>query len=250
HLLHPRARVGDRGEVTAGALGTDRPPDAIEEVLQEDVRLERGAGLARHDEERAGHVDPALDRADLSRVGRVEDEELRIAGDATESRPENLRTEARAAHAEHQRVREPGAADLAGQIAERARAGALLAGDGEPPEPARLVGTGPQGRIPRPEALHLVAGAPLVELGAYRRLEAVRQPERRLAAHGDLRRTSSRTELPSATTTVSAVPRNRPVSMTPGIARIACSRAAGSSMGPTAQSRTTLKLSVTNGPSS
>src|SRR4030095_13770914 len=151
---------------------------------------------------------------------------------APDRRLEDSRTEARAAHAEHQRVREARAADLAGQIDEGARAGALLAGDGEPPEPARLVGAGPQGRVPRPEALHLVAGAPLLELGAHRRCESGGQPEGRVGAHGDLRRTSSRTESPSATTTVSAVPRNRPVSMTPGIARIARSRPAGAWVGP------------------
>src|SRR5262245_35083519 len=173
-----------------------------------------------------------------------------MAGDASECRLEDFRTKARASHAEHQRMSEAGAADLAGQIAERACAGALLAGDGEPPEPARLVGAGPQGGVPRPEAFRSVAGAALLELGPHGRLEGGGAPEGGGGAHAELRRTISRMESPSATTTVSAVPRNRPVSMTPGIARIARSRPAGSSMGPTAQSRTTLKLSVTKGPSS
>src|SRR6266566_7138800 len=60
-----------------------------------------------------------------------------------------------------------------------------------------------------------------------------------------MRSSNSRIRLP-----LSAVPRKSPVSTTPGIARITCSRAAGSSIGPTAQSKITLKLSVTNGRSS
>src|SRR4029453_10601437 len=76
----------------------------------------------------------------LPRVSRVEDEELRMAGDAAECRLEDFRTEARASHAEHQRVSKAGTADLAGQMPERARRGALVAGAGEPPQPRRLVG--------------------------------------------------------------------------------------------------------------
>src|SRR5439155_9429600 len=88
----------------------------------------------------------------------------------------------------------------------------------------------------RPESHHLVTRGPLVEGGAYLRVELGRKVEpRRLVHHRDLRRISSRTVSPSDTTTVSAVPRKRPVSMTPGIARIARSRAAGSAMGPTVQ---------------
>src|SRR5207253_10240894 len=76
-LLQLRARVGDRNEALWRLLLADHFRHMLEEVLLEDVRLERRAGFARDDEERGREVDLALQRLQLGRVGRVEDSELR-----------------------------------------------------------------------------------------------------------------------------------------------------------------------------
>ena len=54
-----------------GFVGANRLLHAIEEVRLEDVRLERRAGLARDDEQRAGEIDLAT-RARGSAPGSVE----------------------------------------------------------------------------------------------------------------------------------------------------------------------------------
>ena len=69
-LLQRGAGIGDRDEMPPGLLFAHRLTHPFEEVLLEDVGLERAAGLARHDEQRARRVDPALECFDLGRVGR------------------------------------------------------------------------------------------------------------------------------------------------------------------------------------
>src|SRR5205823_5908147 len=88
----------------SAAGGTDAPPGAVEEVLHEDIGLERGSRLARDDEQRVRDVDSPLGRPDLSGVSRVEDEELGGARDPAEGHLQDFGAEARSSHAEHQRV--------------------------------------------------------------------------------------------------------------------------------------------------
>ena len=82
--------------------------------MLEDIRFERAAGLARHDEKRSGRIDLALDGSNLGRVGRVEHQKLRVAVLAFERLGEHLRPEARSAHAEENDVREALLSDIFG----------------------------------------------------------------------------------------------------------------------------------------
>ena len=60
HLLHVRAGVGDGDEVLPGLRRADHLLHALEEILLEDIRLKRAAGLARHDENRFREIELAL----------------------------------------------------------------------------------------------------------------------------------------------------------------------------------------------
>ena len=79
HLLHVRARIGDGDEVFPGLCRADNLLHALEEILLEDVRLERAAGLARHDKNCFREIEFRLKRLDLRRVGGIEHENFRIA---------------------------------------------------------------------------------------------------------------------------------------------------------------------------
>ncbi len=105
-LLQLRAGIGD-GDEARSRLARRRPPlRALEEILLQDIRLERAAGLARHDEERSGRIDRAFDGPDLRRIGRIEHQQLGAAGLLPERLGQHLRSEARSAHAEKQDVGE------------------------------------------------------------------------------------------------------------------------------------------------
>ena len=138
-----------------GLLGADRLPHALEEVLLEDVRLERRAGLARDDEDGAGEVELVLARAHLRRVGGVEDAQLRMALAAREREREQLRAEARATHAEQEHVLEARLGDVPRDAVEPLGVRELVLGDVEPAEPVRLVRPRPQRAVAGPQALHL-----------------------------------------------------------------------------------------------
>ena len=69
NLLHFRARICDGEEATAGFLRADESCDTVEEILLENVRLERRARLARDDEERVPQIDFVLESLHLSRIG-------------------------------------------------------------------------------------------------------------------------------------------------------------------------------------
>ena len=87
---------------------------ALEEILLQDIRLERGAGLARYDEKSSGRIDLAFDGSNLRRVGRVEHQKLRVAVLTSERLGKHLRPEARSAHAEENDVREALLSDIFG----------------------------------------------------------------------------------------------------------------------------------------
>jgi hypothetical protein len=90
-LLQLRARVGDGDEAPAGFLDADELRQAVEEVLLEDVRLERGARLAGHDEERVLEIDLVLERLHLRGVGGIEHVQLREVFDLSEGRLQDFR---------------------------------------------------------------------------------------------------------------------------------------------------------------
>ena len=85
----------------------------LEEILLEDIRFERAARLARHDEKSSGGIDLAFDCSNLCRVGRVEYQKRRAAL-TPERLCQHLRTEARSAHAEEYDVREALLSDIFG----------------------------------------------------------------------------------------------------------------------------------------
>ena len=150
-LLELGAGVGDRDEASRGLLGADRLPHALEEVLLEDVRLERRAGLARDDEDGAGEVELALARAHLRGVGGVEDAQLGMAVTARESERQQLRAEARAAHAEQEHVLEAGLLRRrARSRSSRSECASWSSATSEPAEPVRLVRPRPERRGRRP----------------------------------------------------------------------------------------------------
>ncbi len=132
--------IGDRDERAAlgGEVGGVR------------ARLQRRAGLRRGDEERLAHVQRVLEATDRRGVRRLEHVEVLGA----EQPAQHLGRETRAAHAEEHDVlvagRELGCAREV--VALLAHALRLV----EPAEPPRLVRSGPDGRIPRPDPLDQV----------------------------------------------------------------------------------------------
>src|SRR5581483_3338121 len=142
-------------------------------------RLGRLAGLRRHDEQRILDADLRPDARDRDRVGGVENVKLRVALRGSEGVAQDVRAEARAAHAEQHHVGV--GARVARELAELALALGHLLGDGQPSEPvADLLAlrrvAGPEGRVLGPQPARrvlLLEGAhPLVDL-ALQRAEAV-----------------------------------------------------------------------------
>ena len=87
----------------------DDPLDAVEEILLEDVRLERRSRFARDDEERVLQIDLVLERLHLRRVGRIEHVQFREPGDRPEGLLHHFGTEARSPHSQQHHVGEAGA---------------------------------------------------------------------------------------------------------------------------------------------
>src|SRR5213596_2254736 len=72
--LEPRAWIGDGDELAARALRADDLASALQKVLLEEVRLQRGPRLGRDDEERLREVYLPLECLDLGGIGGVEHE--------------------------------------------------------------------------------------------------------------------------------------------------------------------------------
>jgi hypothetical protein len=69
NLLHLRARIRDGEKATAGFVRADESFDTVEEILLENIRLERRARLARDDEERVLQINFVLESLHLRRIG-------------------------------------------------------------------------------------------------------------------------------------------------------------------------------------
>ena len=145
----------------AGFLRADEPLDTVEEILFENVGLERRARLARDDEERVFQIDFVLEGLHLSRIGRIEHVKFREPADRAEGRLDYFRTEARSPHSQQQdmgKAGTPGGFSNSGQALD---VGQLVVGNAEPSEPLRFVPAAPERRIPAPELSDLALGAPL-----------------------------------------------------------------------------------------
>jgi hypothetical protein len=160
HLLQLRAGIGDGEKATAGFLRANDLLDAVEEILLENVGLERRSRFARDDEERVLQIDLVLERLHLGRVGRIEYVKLRIAADLSEGLFQHFGTQTRSPHAQQQDIGEarvPGHFGNAGHALDMTQ---LIIGNPKPAEPLPLVPAGPQRRIPTPELPHFPMDTP------------------------------------------------------------------------------------------
>jgi hypothetical protein len=80
--LHLRTWVSDRDEALPCLGSADDLLSLLEEILFENVWFQRAAGLTGNDEDRLGGIDLLFDGADLRRIGGIEDEKFRAAGDS------------------------------------------------------------------------------------------------------------------------------------------------------------------------
>src|ERR1035437_38308 len=78
--LQRRSGIGDRDEVFAGFVLALYRANPVEEIVQENVWLQRAAGFGRDDEQRLAEIDGMFDRLDLSGVAAVQHVEARPAG--------------------------------------------------------------------------------------------------------------------------------------------------------------------------
>ncbi len=105
-LLHFRAGIGDGDEAAAGLVRADGLLHPFEEVLLENIGLERGAGLAGDDEQRLGQVDFVFGCLDLRRIGGIEHVQSREACDLAEGHRQHVGAQTGTAHAQQQDVGE------------------------------------------------------------------------------------------------------------------------------------------------
>ncbi len=91
HLLHMRAGIGDGDEVLPGFGGADGLLHAFEEILLENIRLERAARLAGDDENCFREIELGFDGFDLRRIGGIENVKLRKAGESCRTSASALR---------------------------------------------------------------------------------------------------------------------------------------------------------------
>ena len=163
-LLQRGALVGHGDKMLAGLLASAQGRDALEEIVQQNVGLERAAGFRRHDHQCLTKVERRLGRGNLRRIGAVEHVQLRPARLGPECLGKDFGREARTAHAEEQRVGIALSLHMRGEIFELGRAGELAIDDPEPAEPSGFVGAGPERRVARPEAAHGAVLAPSFQL--------------------------------------------------------------------------------------
>src|SRR4051812_32248500 len=71
-LLQLGAGIGNRDETAAGFFLADGLLNALQEMLLENVRLERRARFARYDEEWLLQIDCLFKRLHLRRIGRIQ----------------------------------------------------------------------------------------------------------------------------------------------------------------------------------
>ena len=135
----------------AGLVRTAHRAGAVEEIIHEDIGLERAAGFAGDDEQRLGEVDRLFDGLDLRRIGAVEHVEARPAGLIAEGFAQHFRPQARPAHAQQHDIGEAALLYLRRKALQPADIGQFPLDDGEPADPFLLVRPGPQRLVAGPE---------------------------------------------------------------------------------------------------
>ena len=105
------------------------------EVLEQRDRLDRAAGLRRHEKQRVLEVERELLREDRGRVGRVEHVQTQAPLPRVfERAPQDLGREARAAHPEQYRIGESRIGGIAGERLELVDLVGVRVGCGQPAE--------------------------------------------------------------------------------------------------------------------
>ena len=143
HLLHLRAGIGDGDEVAARLLRAHGFLHFLEEILLEDVGLQRGAGFAGHHDQRIGQIDLVAGGPDLLRVGGIDDAQLGKAGLLAKGHGQHLGTEAGAAHANQQHRLEVGRLHLRAQRGKGCQVLLLPLDDVDPAQPLFFTVAGP-----------------------------------------------------------------------------------------------------------
>jgi hypothetical protein len=142
---------------------------ALEEGLEHRHRLDRPARLGGDDHQRAVELDAVQHLPHLLRVRGVEHVQPQAVVELAEGLAEDLGGEARAAHAEHDRVAVALGPQALGELGVGREALALALGDVQPAEPVRdLRGAlrSPQRAVLAPNPLHdVLVGGPLETRG-------------------------------------------------------------------------------------
>src|ERR1700722_1579975 len=144
HFLHLRAWIGRGDEPLSRFRCADGLLHFLVEILFENVRFERSAGLTRNNKNSFGDVDLAFKRADLSWIGGIEDMNLRISIFLPESFPKHFDAKARAAHAKQNEMREAGVMDFVSDFFEIGVVSDLFFGDSQPAQPVAFVLVSPK----------------------------------------------------------------------------------------------------------
>src|ERR1700733_435367 len=116
HFLHLRPGIGNCHKVAARLIRSHSLLRKLEEILLENIGFESAARFAGNDEKRSGNVDLFLESFHLRGICRIENVQVRIAGNLAEGLSQNFRTQARSSHAEQKSVLETRAPDFLGKI--------------------------------------------------------------------------------------------------------------------------------------
>jgi hypothetical protein len=171
--LHRGARIGDGHELPPGLVLALHCRHLVEEVVGEDVGLERRPGLGLDDEQGRLQRDGVPGRLHLRRIGRIQHMESRPAAQPAEGLAQHLGPKAGAAHAHQDDVGDAVTLHLVGEILQGVRVLQLVVDDRQPAQPLILVRRGPQRLVAGPQAADPSLPAPDLGLGRKRRLRLI-----------------------------------------------------------------------------
>src|SRR5579862_973834 len=174
-LLHFGTGVGDGNEAAANEFFADGLFYACKKVLFEDIGFQRAAGFAGNDTEGFLEVELFLQRFNLNGIGGIQNVQFGEARDFAESHAQNFGAEAGAAHAEQEKMLEPGFFYVGGELLEGCEFRKLLVGDGEPAEPVVFIGVAPERGVFLPEPRDLVVASPVLQRGIDGGMELFRE---------------------------------------------------------------------------
>lgn len=134
---------------------------AAEEIILQGVRFGRASGFTGDDEKRFRDIDGMFHPGDLRRVRRIQHMQLRESGALAERLRQHLRTEAGAAHAEHDGVREALSFHPRREVGVVGKLLPLRFGAMKPAQPFVFVAIGPHRFVVLPEPANSAGRSPL-----------------------------------------------------------------------------------------